>query len=960
MATVYLADDAQHRRKVVVKVLRSELASVVSSERFLAEIEITAHLQHPHIVSLFDSGDLDGLPWFVMPYIEGESLRQRLDRERQLPIDEAVRLTTEIASALDYAHRQGVVHRDVKPENILLHDGHAHVADFGIALALDEAGRQRLTQTGVSIGTPAYMSPEQCAADRQVDARTDQYSLACVLYEMLTGEAPFTAPTPQAIMGRRMREPVPHLSPARDVPRSIELAIMRALSRTPAERYASVSEFSQALHVSSPVRRPWRRPAAAAAISLLTLGIVAYGAIARWRRSSALDGNLIAVAPFDAPLPELAMWREAIVDYLSPNLDGSGPLRVVPASIVLRSWAGRADKSSATALAARTGAGIVLFGAVTLAGRDSIHVSAHVLDALAGTVSDVDARDANDRIDRLIDSLTGRVLRELSRTRIIGAVRSAGLGSPVVSAVKAYLRGEQAIRRAEWESAREAYEQALELDSGFMLARRRLARVVSWQMGTGGNGKGDRTYLSLSDFRYMRSLTSRGRSLGERDSLLVAADSQRAALVERDVADTLLRGRLFATAAELVRRYPNDAEAWTVLGDVRYYFGGYIGALYCGPCATGQADVSTAEILAAYAAAIELDPGFAPPYQYAFRLALDLGDVDRARRYASSYLALKPSAEMSTFLRVVLTFLQRPAEQTQALDRYLDTLPPDIVWRTYATFLLLPDSAATAVRLGLRLSSDHAAGGVFRPSEPQVRRRPLAGALAYRGRVADAYRVTGDSRSQFFSPLYAELAMFGAVPADSADLTFHRWLRENPFTPNVGLDFALPWWSRRGDTVAFHDYLRRATREHFDSTASHFNTQPHLRVSPSYRRAVALAYLALARRDTAEALNRFLQIQRGTWWLNEPLTLALLLEARHRDREALEVLDRPFPYSFATPTRGLVALERGRVAQRLGQREEAIASYQFVTQLWRDADSNLQVHVAEARTAMLSLADHSR
>jgi tRNA A-37 threonylcarbamoyl transferase component Bud32 len=206
MATVYLAEDLKHRRRVALKVLRPELGAVLGPERFLSEINVTANLQHPHLLPLFDSGEADGLLFYVMPYVEGESLRARLERERQLPVDDAVRIANAVASALDYAHRHGVIHRDLKPENILLHDGQPLVADFGIALAVSNAGGGRVTQTGLSLGTPQYMSPEQATGDRVIDARSDIYSLGAVLYEMLTGEAPHSGATSQAIIARLLTE----------------------------------------------------------------------------------------------------------------------------------------------------------------------------------------------------------------------------------------------------------------------------------------------------------------------------------------------------------------------------------------------------------------------------------------------------------------------------------------------------------------------------------------------------------------------------------------------------------------------------------------------------------------------------------------------------------------------------------------------------------------------------------
>ncbi|HEX7918725.1 MAG TPA: protein kinase, partial [Gemmatimonadales bacterium] len=259
MATVYLAEDLKHDRKVALKVLKPELAAVIGAERFVVEIKTTASLQHPHILPLFDSGTVDGFLYYVMPFIDGETLRTKLDRERQLGIDEALRITTDVADALDYAHRHGVIHRDIKPENILLHgypSGElgptggcaALVADFGIALALSAAAGGRMTETGMSLGTPHYMSPEQATAERELTGRSDIYSLACVLYEMLAGDPPHTGATAQQIIMKIIAEPVRLVSEARrSVPDHIADAVAKALEKLPADRFATAAEFATAL-----------------------------------------------------------------------------------------------------------------------------------------------------------------------------------------------------------------------------------------------------------------------------------------------------------------------------------------------------------------------------------------------------------------------------------------------------------------------------------------------------------------------------------------------------------------------------------------------------------------------------------------------------------------------------------------------------------------------------------------
>jgi serine/threonine-protein kinase len=252
MATVYLAGDERHDREVAVKVLRPELAAVIGAERFLAEIKTTARLQHPHILPLHDSGEADGFLYYVMPYVEGISLRERIAREHQLPVSDAVRIAREVAGALDYAHRHGVIHRDIKPENILLHDGSALVADFGIALAVSTADT-RLTETGMSLGTPHYMSPEQAMGEREITARSDVYALGCVTYEMLSGEPPFTGPTAQAIIARVMTDdPRPLSTQRRTVPAYVEQAVLTALEKLPADRFATAAEFEAALGGEAP------------------------------------------------------------------------------------------------------------------------------------------------------------------------------------------------------------------------------------------------------------------------------------------------------------------------------------------------------------------------------------------------------------------------------------------------------------------------------------------------------------------------------------------------------------------------------------------------------------------------------------------------------------------------------------------------------------------------------------
>ncbi|MEX2180422.1 MAG: protein kinase [Gemmatimonadaceae bacterium] len=323
MATVFLAHDLRHDRRVALKVLRPELGAIIGAERFLQEIRTTANLQHPHILGLLDSGEADQLLWYAMPFVPGESLRERLSRERQLPVADAVRLTREVADALDYAHRQGVVHRDIKPENILLHDGHALVADFGIALAASQAG-SRLTETGLSLGTPQYMSPEQATGEREITARSDIYALGCVAYEMLAGQPPFTGPTAQVIVARILTdEPEPLRRTRRSVPPHVEAAILQALASLPADRFARVADFAAALEdplfTTEAARRTATAPVPRRLVALAPWGLVIVLA-------AALAGTLLR--PAERPLPP-PVHRFRVI--LPPHAAWAGDLFSQPA-----------------------------------------------------------------------------------------------------------------------------------------------------------------------------------------------------------------------------------------------------------------------------------------------------------------------------------------------------------------------------------------------------------------------------------------------------------------------------------------------------------------------------------------------------------------------------------------------------------------------------------------------------
>jgi serine/threonine-protein kinase len=327
MATVYLAQDLKHDRKVAVKVLRPELAAVIGAERFLREVRTIATLQHPHILGLIDSGEVGGTAWYVMPFVEGESLRDRLRREKQLPIADAVQIATEVAGALDYAHRHGVIHRDIKPENILLHDGAALVADFGIALAASKSGGARMTETGMSLGTPHYMSPEQAMGERDITARSDVYALGAMTYEMLVGDPPFTGITAQAIVAKVMTERPRAIHTQRDtVPPAVEHAVLTALEKLPADRFATAAQFAEALRARSAGRTRerggWRArlrdPVMLGAVAVAAAGMLL--AVWTWRRTpAAADGPTVR---FTIPAPPSSSTNALGYNIMAVSPDG--------------------------------------------------------------------------------------------------------------------------------------------------------------------------------------------------------------------------------------------------------------------------------------------------------------------------------------------------------------------------------------------------------------------------------------------------------------------------------------------------------------------------------------------------------------------------------------------------------------------------------------------------------------
>ncbi len=510
MATVYLAHDRRHKRKVAIKVVNPDVSRTLGAERFLREIELAAKLTHPHILPLHDSGEADGVLYYVMPFVTGETLRDRLHRERQLPLEDAIRVTCEVSSALDYAHRRGVMHRDIKPENILLEDGHAVLADFGIARAIDAAAASGMTATGLTLGTPLYMSPEQ-ATGSALDGRSDQYSLACVLYEMLAGEPPFTGGSAQSVLAKRLSEPPPRIRTVRPaVPEHLERVLLRALDRTPADRFATQEAFRVALdgcaRSDTPARTPTlRRWVAGAALAMLLVAAVTVGWIVK-HRSAALPVTTIAVLPFadESSNPEHAFLAEGLADAVITDLVRVPGVRIVSRASVMRYAAGMGDGMGGMAMPGGmafmsgppSGSGGAKRARRSLAeiGRE-LHVDALVQGTLArerDTVRVTASLVRADSGERLWQATYNRPVRDLFHLQreltrdLAGALAGSGTrvgSSPAPgrdydpAAHEAYLKA--AYYQAHWKlpQAIESFERAVVLDPNHAAAQAGLARA---------------------------------------------------------------------------------------------------------------------------------------------------------------------------------------------------------------------------------------------------------------------------------------------------------------------------------------------------------------------------------------------------------------------------------------------------------------------------------------------------
>ena len=518
MATVFLAHDLRHDRPVALKLLHPELAATLGPERFQREIRTTARLQHPHILPVLDSGEAVGQLWYTMPYVEGESLRDRLRGEGQLPLDDALQIACEVADALGYAHTQGIVHRDIKPENILLSRGHALVADFGIARALQAADAEHLTATGVAVGTPAYMSPEQAEGASSVDGRSDLYSLGCVLYEMLTGEVPYTGRTPQAVIAKRVLEPLPHVRTLRaSVPEAVEQAISRALALTPADRFATAAEFAKVLTQppATPSATTLSRTAPPMTVDrwrgvprwlvMLGLGVLlGAGVLLAWLRARPQPGSVspkrLAVLPFEnLGRPEDEYFADGVTDEVRGKLSALPGLEVIARA---SSSEYKQTTKKPQQIGRELGVDYLLTGTVrwerSVSGSSLVRVSPELVQvSTASTKWQAPFEAPLTAVFRVQADVAARVAKALGLA--LGTRERERLGEQPtenLAAYDAFLKGEEitdGLITGDWAALRTAigyYERAVALDSTFVLAWAQLSRAHSTIYGLSSNPPG--------------------------------------------------------------------------------------------------------------------------------------------------------------------------------------------------------------------------------------------------------------------------------------------------------------------------------------------------------------------------------------------------------------------------------------------------------------------------------------
>ena len=752
-------------------------------------------------------------------------------------------------------------------------------------------------------------------------------------------------------------DPLPELSDWIEQHRHVAGSGTRLSNQLPATHPAPADRFApdpELVEASEPAATPARRSvrvrrwgAAVGVAGLAAAGILLSGT----GPTPPTDGNLLAIAPFDVLDPSLQLWHEGLVDILSRDLDGAGPLRTVPQTVGLKRWSGRADRVSAAGFGHRTGAGLVVFGSIRKT-RDTVSLRATLLDLARKRVGpDLEVKGATADIGDLADSLGIRILQVLGQDRPIGAVRRVSIGSRSLPALKAFLYGEQFYRRGRWDSALVYYDRAVTQDSTFAIAYKQMGMAVDW------HPTNEQSYLRGGD--YLRKAVVLNHGLSPKDSMQLAADSfDLAANDATDPADLIrFSYRWFSTLEEAAHRYPEDPEVWYRLGDARFHSDPPFG-------------VPPAQALEVFNHAIAVDPGFAPAYEHTVELSIRLNRPDLARKYAAAYLRLDPTDANAPATRLAALLLDPERSPTREVARVIDsastrTLIDAAGFGPGGQLGWWADSGEAAIRL-LRELTTRTGTGAGPSTDSLMYHQFLANALAYRGHIHEAYVVDrtllldrNASRFTNYLDPFLSLSLLGAIPESAAVTTFGRavepgkaW-RIPPFNVQMREQRGLPWWQARKDTLSLARFALRAEQE--------ARTQKGAigKLRGGYLHAAATAYLELARGDSAGALRLFQSIPDTLCIVNicsyEKLIEARLLASQGRARQAGEVLDL-WIWRAEGPLYVLGVLDRARIAESLGEREKAMDSYQFVVDVWRHADPELRPYVREASSGLERLA----
>ena len=664
MATVYLAQDTKHERLVALKVLHPDLAASLGPDRFLREIKLAARLNHPHILPLHDSGDAGGFLYYVMPYVEGESLRERLDREQHLGIDEAVHHGRAIASALDYAHRQGIVHRDIKPENVMLYEGEAMVMDFGLAKALSAAGSETLTQTGMMIGTPAYVSPEQAAGETNLDGKSDQYSLACVVYEMLTGERPFSGGTPQATMAKRFSELPKAVRQIRStVPESVEKAITRAMSIEASGRYATAAQFGQALASGTLVTPTDTASLPQAAMSA---------------------AKSVAVLPFAnlSADPENEYFTDGMADEIISALTKIQSLRVTSRT---SSFVFKGKSEDIGEIGRKLKVSTVLEGSVRKMGN-RLRITAQLVNVAdsSNLWSEKYDREIED-IFAIQDDISQAIVKALRVILTEGEKKQIEKSrTENVQAYDYYLRGRQYVnqlRRKSLEYARQMFNKAIEIDRDYARAYAGVADSCSMLY----------TYFDARDFNLRQADIASHKALELEPELaeahvargLAVSLSKRFEEAEQEFETAMrLDPKLFEApywygrALQSAGRFQEAVKMFERASALRpedYQAPGFAAQAYGSLGMVAERDAGLRRALKLMEDRLELNPDDARAANLAAAFLARLGDLAKAVEYADRSLAIDPEDPMLLY-NVACTYvaLNRQEDALNCLERAVD------------------------------------------------------------------------------------------------------------------------------------------------------------------------------------------------------------------------------------------------------------------------------------------------